>query len=122
MADFRPVDSNKGRILMIHPATAVTKVEDANEEWIEIVADLSSDFANWRLQHLRGLWKPEVAKPVESRVTALTFELVKLNVPAFAVTSLPFASNAFALNCWVSPCELQSAGGVVVTVTRAMRG
>src|SRR5438045_4343450 len=65
MADFRPVDSNKGHILMIHPATADTKVEDANEEWVEIIADLSSDLANWRLQHLRGLWRPEVTKPVE---------------------------------------------------------
>src|SRR6266550_554295 len=65
MADFRPVEANKGHILMIHPATADTTVEDANAEWVEIIADLSSDFANWRLQHLRGLWKPEVAKPVE---------------------------------------------------------
>ena len=50
---------------MIHPGSAETPVDDANTEWVEIIADLSSDFANWRLQHLRGLWKPEVAKPVE---------------------------------------------------------
>jgi len=65
MADFRPVEANKGHILMIRPAVADTPVEDANAEWVEIIADLSSDFANWRLQHLRGLWKPEVAKPIE---------------------------------------------------------
>jgi hypothetical protein len=65
MADFRPVEANKGHILMIHPASAATSIEDANSEWVEIIADLSSDFANWRLQHLRGLWKPEVTKPVE---------------------------------------------------------
>src|SRR5437870_13616342 len=63
MADFRPVEANKGHILTIHPGSADTTVEDANAEWVEIIADLSSDFANWRLQHLRGLWKPEVAKP-----------------------------------------------------------
>src|SRR5437899_2566088 len=65
MADFRPVEANKGHILTIHPGSAATPVEDANAEWVEIIADLSSDFANWRLQHLRGLWKPEVTKPVE---------------------------------------------------------
>jgi len=50
---------------VIRPALAATPIEDANAEWVEIMADLSSDFANWRLQHLRGLWKPEVAKPIE---------------------------------------------------------
>jgi len=65
MADFRPVEANKGHILMIHPASADTPVVDANAEWVEVIVDFSSDFANWRLQHLRGLWKPEVAKPVE---------------------------------------------------------
>jgi len=65
MADFRPVEANKGHILMIHPGSADTPIVDANAEWVEIIADLSSDFANWRLQHLRGLWKAEVAKPVE---------------------------------------------------------
>ena len=65
MADFRPVEANKGHILTIHPGSAATPVEDANAEWVEIIADLSSDFANWRVQHLRGLWKPEVTKPVE---------------------------------------------------------
>src|SRR5438309_10251687 len=65
MADFRPVEANKGHILTIHPGSAATPVEDANAEWVEIIADLSSDLANWRLQHLRGLWRPEVTKPVE---------------------------------------------------------
>src|SRR5438132_230776 len=65
MADFRPVEANKGHILMIRPAAVGTAIQDANAEWVEILADLSSDLANWRLQHLRGLWKPEVAKPVE---------------------------------------------------------
>ena len=63
MADFRPVEANKGHILMIRPAPDGTPIEDANAEWVEIIADLSSDFANWRLQHLRALWKPDVAKP-----------------------------------------------------------
>ena len=50
---------------MIRPAVAETPIEDANAEWVEVIADLSSDLANWRLQHLRGLWRPDVAKPVE---------------------------------------------------------
>jgi hypothetical protein len=65
MADFRPVEANKGHILMIRPASGDTSVEDANAEWVEVIADLSSDFANWRLQHLRGLWKPDVSKAIE---------------------------------------------------------
>ncbi|TMC69632.1 MAG: hypothetical protein E6J13_10890 [Chloroflexi bacterium] len=65
MADFRPVEAVKGHILMIRPAPAGTPIDDANIEWVEIIADLSSDFANWRLQHLHALWKPDVAKPVE---------------------------------------------------------
>src|SRR5439155_1302466 len=42
---------------MIRPAVAETPIEDANAEWVEVIADLSSDLANWRLQHLRGLWR-----------------------------------------------------------------
>lgn len=55
----------KARILNIHPAPAATSIEDANAEWIEVRAVLDSDLANWRLQHLRALWREEVAKPVE---------------------------------------------------------
>src|SRR2546422_8012552 len=65
MADFRPVEANKAHILMIRPAVAETPVEDANAEWVEVIDDLSSDLANWRLQHLRGLWRLDVANPVE---------------------------------------------------------
>ena len=65
MADFRPVEANKARILMVRPAPAATTLENANAEWVEVVVDISSDLANWRLQHLRGLWRPDVAKPVE---------------------------------------------------------
>ena len=65
MADFRPVEAAKGRILSIRPAPAATSAEDANLEWIEVQATLDSDLANWRLQHLRALWREEVAKPVE---------------------------------------------------------
>src|SRR5580765_252728 len=42
MADFRPVEANKGHILMIRPAPDGTPIEDANVEWVEIIADLSS--------------------------------------------------------------------------------
>src|SRR5207247_9211997 len=65
MADFRPVEAVKGHILMIRPAPAGTPIDDANIEWVEIIADLSSDFANWPLQPLHALWKPDGAKPVE---------------------------------------------------------
>ena len=65
MADFRPVEATKARILSIRPAPEGTTIEDANAEWIEIVVNLSSDLANWRLQHLRALWREELAKPVE---------------------------------------------------------
>ncbi len=65
MADFRPVEATKARILNIHPAPPGTELEDANAEWIEIAVQLGSDLANWRVQHLRALWKPEMAKPVE---------------------------------------------------------
>lgn len=65
MADFRPVEAAKARLLNIHPAPAATSVEDGNAEWIEVQVTLDSDLANWRLQHLRALWREEVSKPVE---------------------------------------------------------
>ena len=65
MADFRPVEATKARILSIHPAPDGTSIDDANAEWIEVVVNLSSDLANWRLQHLRALWREEMARPVE---------------------------------------------------------
>jgi hypothetical protein len=65
MADFRPVEAEKARILTIHPAPAGTTTERANAEWIEVIVQLDSDLANWRLQHLRALWREEIAKPVE---------------------------------------------------------
>ena len=65
MADFRPVEATKARLLSIRAAPAGTRIEDANAEWIEVQATLDSDLANWRLQHLRALWRETVAKPVE---------------------------------------------------------
>jgi hypothetical protein len=65
MADFRPVEAMKARILTIHPAPPSTSLEDANAEWIEVQVQLDSDLANWRLQHLRALWRDSIAKPVE---------------------------------------------------------
>lgn len=65
MADFRPVEAAKARILSIHPAPAGTDLDHANVEWVEIRVELSSDLANWRVAHLRGLWREEVAHPVE---------------------------------------------------------
>ena len=65
MADFRPVEATKARILSIRPAPEGTTIEDAIAEWIEVVVNLNSDLANWRLQHLRALWREEMAKPVE---------------------------------------------------------
>lgn len=65
MADFRPVEAAKARILSIHPAPSGTSTRDANAEWIEVQATLDSDLANWRVQHLRALWREEMAKPVE---------------------------------------------------------
>jgi hypothetical protein len=65
VADFLPVEANKAHILTIRPAPSGTKLDDANAEWVEVIVDVSSDLANWRLQHLRGLWRPDMAKPVE---------------------------------------------------------
>jgi len=65
MADFLPVEANKAHILLVRPAPEGTKLDEANVEWVEVLADVSSDLANWRLQHLRGLWREDTAKPVE---------------------------------------------------------
>ena len=65
MADFLPVEANKAHILLVRPAPEGTKPDDANVEWVEVLVDVSSDLANWRLQHLRGLWREVTAKPVE---------------------------------------------------------
>jgi hypothetical protein len=65
VADFRPVEAAKARVLNIRPSPAATSLEDANAEWIEVQVTLDSDLANWRLQHLRALWRDEVSKPVE---------------------------------------------------------
>ncbi len=65
MADFRPAEATKARILAIHPAPAGTDPDETNTEWVEIRVELASDLANWRVAHLRGLWREEVARPVE---------------------------------------------------------
>ena len=65
VADFRPVEAAKARILSIRPAPTGTELDDANVEWVEIRVELPSDLANWRVAHLRGLWREEVAHPVE---------------------------------------------------------
>ncbi len=65
MADFRPTERAKARILSIHPAPAGTTLDDANAEWIEIGVELDGDLANWRVAHLRALWREDVSKPVE---------------------------------------------------------
>ena len=65
MADFKPVVANKARILSIRAAPAGTAIDASNLEWVEIAVDLDTDLANWRVQHLRPLWKVEIAKPIE---------------------------------------------------------
>jgi len=65
MADFRPAEAAKARILTMRPAAAGTGFDGANAEWVEILVNLDSDLANWRLQHLRALWLKETARPVE---------------------------------------------------------
>lgn len=65
MSDFRPVEANKARILSIRPSGGALRLDDANKEWVEVFVNLDSDLANWRLQHLRALWRVEIAKPVE---------------------------------------------------------
>jgi len=49
VADFRPVEATKARILSIRSAPAGTGLDDANAEWIEVLVNLDSDLANWRL-------------------------------------------------------------------------
>ncbi|MEA2662798.1 MAG: hypothetical protein QOH08_2370 [Chloroflexota bacterium] len=65
VSDFKPVEANKARILSIKVAPPGTSPADANLEWVEIAVELDSDIANWRVQHLRPLWKVEIAKPIE---------------------------------------------------------
>lgn len=65
MADFRPVEAAKARILSIRSALAQTALDDANVEWVEIRVELNSDLANWRVAHVRALWVEDVGKPVE---------------------------------------------------------
>ena len=64
VSDFKPVEANKARILSIKVAAEGTSLDDANGEWVEIAVTLDGDLANWRLQHLRGLWREDTAKPV----------------------------------------------------------
>jgi len=65
VADFRPVEANKARILSVRPAPAGTTPDGANAEWVEVAVNLDSDLANWRLQHLRALWRNDIVRPVE---------------------------------------------------------
>lgn len=65
VSDFKPVEANKARILSVKVAPPGTGLDDANLEWVEIAVELDSDLANWRVQHLRPLWKLEIAKPIE---------------------------------------------------------
>lgn len=57
MSDFRPAEANKARILSIRPAARELSTDGANAEWLEVLVNLDSDLANWRLQHLRALWR-----------------------------------------------------------------
>jgi hypothetical protein len=65
MADVRPAEALKARILSIKAATDGLALDHANSEWIEIRVELDSDLANWRVAHLRALWREEAAKPIE---------------------------------------------------------
>jgi|SRR5579859_1122185 len=65
MADFRPTEAAKARILGIRSATPGLALEDANSEWIEIRVELDGDLANWRVAHVRALWREVTAKPIE---------------------------------------------------------
>jgi hypothetical protein len=65
VSDFKPVEANKARILSIRPAAPGAPADNANAEWVEVLVNLDSDLANWRLQHLRALWRKETAKPIE---------------------------------------------------------
>jgi len=65
MADFRPTEAAKARILSLRPAPPGLPLDQADSEWVEIRVELDSDLANWRVAHLRALWRPETAKPIE---------------------------------------------------------
>ena len=65
MADFRPVEANKARILTIKVPSDGSRVDLGNAEWVEIAVNETSDLANWRLQRLRALWTEDVGRPVE---------------------------------------------------------
>jgi len=65
VSDFKPVEANKARILSVKVAPDGTSLDDANLEWVEIAVVLDGDVANWRVQHVRPLWKVEIPKPVE---------------------------------------------------------
>lgn len=65
VADILPTESVKARILAIHSAPPGTSGDDANAEWVEIRVEQNSDLANWRVAHVRALWREEVAKPIE---------------------------------------------------------
>ena len=65
MADILPSEGVKARILAIHAAPPGAPADNANAEWVEIRVELNSDLANWRVAHLRPLWRAEVAKPLE---------------------------------------------------------
>jgi hypothetical protein len=66
MADIRSPEAGKARILMIRSAATDTPLDQANTEWVEVRVERACDLANWRVQHLRALWRTEVGKPVES--------------------------------------------------------
>jgi len=70
VSDFKPVEANKARILSIKVAPEGTAQDDTNLEWVEIAVNLDSDLANWRVQHLRPLWKAEVAKTTPEGIAA----------------------------------------------------
>ena len=65
MADILPTESVKARLLAIRSAPAGTPADSANAEWVEVRVELDSDLANWRVAHVRALWREEVARPIE---------------------------------------------------------
>jgi hypothetical protein len=64
MADFRPTEARKASILTLRVATPDTTIAHANREWVEVVANLDGDLANWRLARVRPQWREEVARPI----------------------------------------------------------
>ncbi len=65
MADFRPVEAAKARILSIKAAAPGLAMDRANSEWVELRVELDSDLANWRVAHVRAMWREETARPIE---------------------------------------------------------